>query len=110
VLARDGVAVEVLRGVNEFRSPLRYSLDPKTLFTVFERTEDEELQLGIIYHSHTRSDPVPSETDVNLAKLDGKARFPDTLYLIVGVKGEEADLRIWSLGDGVEQLELQVEE
>ena len=68
------------------------------------------LQLGIIYHSHTRSDPVPSETDVNLAKLDGKPRFPGTLYLIVGVKGAEADLRIWSLGDDVEQLELQVEE
>ncbi len=34
--------------------------------------------LGIIYHSHTRSDPYPSQTDINLAF------YPDALYVIVG--------------------------
>jgi proteasome lid subunit RPN8/RPN11 len=111
VLSRDGVAVDVLRGENEFKSPYRYSLDPKTLFAVFERTEEEDLDLGLIYHSHTRSDPVPSETDVNLARLQGEPRFPGTLYLIVGVKGEQDDVRVWSIvGDAVEQRELQVDE
>jgi proteasome lid subunit RPN8/RPN11 len=65
----------------------------------------------MIYHSHTRSDPVPSETDVNLARLgdtDAPA-WPGTLYLIVGVKDPEPDVRLWSIvGRTVEQVELEV--
>ena len=37
-------------------------------------------ELGAIYHSHTRSAPLPSQTDINLAF------YPDALYVIVGVK------------------------
>ena len=41
--------------------------------------EDAGLDLGAIYHSHTRSAPLPSQTDINLAF------YPDALYVIVGV-------------------------
>ena len=44
-------------------------------------------ELGAIYHSHTRSAPLPSQTDINLAF------YPDALYLIVGVKAAEARRR-----------------
>jgi proteasome lid subunit RPN8/RPN11 len=109
VFSRDGVAVEVLRGRNEFESPLRYSLDSRSVLEIFNRTE-EGLSLGMIYHSHTRSDPIPSQTDVNLARLGDVPRFPGTLYLIVGVKDETPDPRLWSIaGDEVEQVELQVD-
>jgi hypothetical protein len=46
-----------------------------------------------------------------MAQLNGQPAFPGTLYLIVGVKGSEDDVRLWSIvGDAVEQRELQVDE
>jgi len=88
-------------------------MDPAEQYKLQSAIEDAGLDLGAIYHSHTRSDPLPSETDINLAKLgdtDAPA-FPGTLYLIVGVKGLQDDVRLWSIvGNAVEQVELQVTE
>jgi proteasome lid subunit RPN8/RPN11 len=110
VASRDGVAVEVLRARNAYASPLRYEVDSSDLLRIFNKIDDEELDLGLIYHSHTRSDPVPSQTDINLARAGEAPRFPGTLYLIVGVKGAEPDVRVWSIvGDEVEQVDLQVD-
>jgi proteasome lid subunit RPN8/RPN11 len=109
VSAREGEAIEVLRARNIHASPLRYEFDPAEQYRLMAGIEDEGLDLGLIYHSHTRSDPVPSQTDVNMAQLKGHPAFPGTLYLIVGVKGEVDDVRLWSIvGDEVAQLELQV--
>jgi proteasome lid subunit RPN8/RPN11 len=110
VASRDGVAVEVMRARNAYASPLRYEVESSDLLRIFNRIDDEDLELGIIYHSHTRSDPVPSQTDINLAKAGEAQRFPGTLYLIVGVKAEEPDIRTWSIvGDAVEQVQLTVD-
>ena len=40
--------------------------------------EDAGHDLGAIYHSHTRSAPYPSQTDINLAF------YPEAVYVIVG--------------------------
>jgi [CysO sulfur-carrier protein]-S-L-cysteine hydrolase len=113
IASRDGEAVAVHRARNAADSALRYAMDPMEQYRLQTEIEDAGLELGAIYHSHTRSDPVPSETDINLAKLgdtDAPA-FPGTLYLIVGVKAEADDLRLWSIvGTTVEQVELQVTE
>lgn len=86
-------------------------MDPMEQFKLQNAIEEAGLELGAIYHSHTRSDPVPSQTDINLAKLgdtDAPA-FPGTLYLIVGVKGPADDVRLWSIvGNDVTQVELEV--
>jgi proteasome lid subunit RPN8/RPN11 len=111
IASRDGEAIAVHRATNAAASPLRYIIDPAEQFRITQAIEDAGQELGLIYHSHTRSDPVPSQTDINLAKLGGTdmPAFPGTLYLIVGVKGEEPDLRTWSIvGDEVMQIELQV--
>jgi proteasome lid subunit RPN8/RPN11 len=113
IASRDGVAVAVHRARNALASPLRYEVDSRDLFEILERIDTEGLDLGIIYHSHTRSDPVPSQTDINLARIPDSEmpRFPGTLYLIVGVKDDAPDLRTWSIvGDEVTQVDLQVEE
>jgi proteasome lid subunit RPN8/RPN11 len=112
IASRDGEAVAVHRATNAAASPLRYIIDPSEQFRIAQEIEDAGLDLGLIYHSHTRSDPIPSQTDINLAKLGGTdmPAFPGTLYLIVGVKGEEPDIRTWSIvGDEVTQVDLQVE-
>jgi proteasome lid subunit RPN8/RPN11 len=113
IATRDGEAVAVHRAQNAAKSALRYEIDGTEQYRIEEGIEAAGLQLGAIYHSHTRSDPVPSQTDINLAKWgdDGAPRFPGTLYLIVGVKNVEPDVRLWSIvGDDVEQVELQVTE
>ena len=103
--ARDGDAVELYPVRNAAASPLRYEMDPKDQLRVFEALDEEGLDVGAIYHSHTRSDPLPSQTDINLAF------YPDAVYVIVGVAGEEDDVRAWRIVDGkVSETSLEVEE
>jgi [CysO sulfur-carrier protein]-S-L-cysteine hydrolase len=94
IAARDGEAVSIHRAANAAASPLRYEIDAREQYRIQTEIEDAGLDLGAIYHSHTRSDPVPSQTDVNLAF------YPDALYVIVGVKGDEPDVRAWAIRDG----------
>jgi [CysO sulfur-carrier protein]-S-L-cysteine hydrolase len=102
---RDGRAVTVYPVRNAAASPLRYEIDPKDQLRVFEALDDAGLEIGAIYHSHTRSAPEPSQTDINLAF------YPDAVYVIVGVAGEEDDVRAWRIVDGnVAAASLEVEE
>lgn len=101
-------AVSVHRVRNEFASPLRYRLDGMESFRAFEAIEEAGQRVGIVYHSHTRSDPVPSQTDINDANpLLGD----DVLYVIVGVAGDEPDVRAWRIEPrrGYEPADLSVE-
>ena len=93
IAARDGEAVAVHRATNAAASPLRYVIDGKEQYEIQTAIEDAGLDLGAIYHSHTRSAPEPSPTDVNLAF------YPDALYVIVGVKEDEPDVRAWRIVD-----------
>ena len=104
IAAVDGRAVAVHRVRNSAASPLRYEMDGMEQYRVQTAIEDAGQELGAIYHSHTRSDPLPSQTDINLAF------YPEALYVIVGVKGPEADVRAWAIRDGtVTPAELVVE-
>lgn len=92
---RDGEAVEVYEAENRAHSPLRYELDGADQLRIQNALDAAELDLGAIYHSHTRSAPYPSQTDINLAF------YPDALYIIVGLAAmPEADVRAYSIRDG----------
>ena len=104
VASRDGQAVKVYRAQNAAASPYRYELDPAEQYRIQLDIDDEELELGAIYHSHTRSEPYPSQTDINLAF------YPDALYVIVGLAGDEPRTRAFTIRDGkVEEAELVVQ-
>jgi proteasome lid subunit RPN8/RPN11 len=94
IATRDGAAVAVHQAVNVAASPLRYEMDGLEQLTILERIEDAGCELGAIYHSHTRSAPVPSQTDINLAF------YPGSLYVIVGVADGQAEVRAWRILDG----------
>jgi proteasome lid subunit RPN8/RPN11 len=101
--ARDGEAVRVYRATNAAASPLRYEIDGAEQLRIYNEIEEAGLELGAIYHSHTRTEPYPSQTDISLAF------YPDSLYVIVGVAGSEPDVRAFSIRDGqVGESELEV--
>ena len=105
IATQDGVAVAVHRARNAAAIPLRYEMDGMEQYKIQSAIEDAGHELGAIYHSHTRSDPEPSQTDINLAF------YPDALYVIVGVKGEEHDVRAWRIVDGaVSEAALEVQD
>jgi [CysO sulfur-carrier protein]-S-L-cysteine hydrolase len=111
VAARDGRAVRVYRAQSKDPSSLRYDIEPNDLNRIVTEIEDEGNELAAIYHSHTRSEPYPSQTDVNLALTPDRSAqwWPGTRYLIVGVAGDEADPRLWDIRPGGEVVEVALE-
>jgi proteasome lid subunit RPN8/RPN11 len=104
VASKDGQAVRIFPAENLAASPLRYEIDGKQQLEILDQIEDSGHDLGAIYHSHTRTAPEPSQTDINLAF------YPDSLYLIVGIKDDVPDVRAWRIVDGqVSQADLLVE-
>jgi [CysO sulfur-carrier protein]-S-L-cysteine hydrolase len=104
VASTDGLAVKVFPAENAAASPLRYEIDGAEQYRIQMEIDDAGLDLGAIYHSHTRSEPYPSQTDINLAF------YPDATYVIVGLAGEQPDVRAFSIRDGqVTEAELVVE-
>jgi len=105
IAAADGRAVRVFRAVNAAASPLRYEVEPRDQFRIEMAIDDAGWDLGAIYHSHTRSAPYPSQTDINLAF------HPDSLYVIVGIAGGEPDVRAYRIVEGqVDEAALTVED
>ncbi|MBO0768163.1 MAG: M67 family metallopeptidase [Solirubrobacterales bacterium] len=105
VSARDGEAVALHRVTNSAHSPLKYVMDPKEQLAVeYGEIYDKGLDVGAIYHSHTRSAPYPSQTDVNLAT------HPEAVYVIVGVKNPDKPVvRGYYIRKGqIEEIELTV--
>jgi proteasome lid subunit RPN8/RPN11 len=93
--SRDAEAVEIHRAINTAASPLRYEIDGMEQYRIQSAIEDAGLELGAIYHSHTRSAPYPSQTDINLAF------YPESLYVIVGVKDRDApEVKAYRIEDG----------
>ena len=103
----DGGAARVFPATNKFASPLRFEIDEHDLIRIWRAIDEDDLELGAIYHSHTRTPPEPSQTDIN-----GAAQWPGALWIIVGLAAdsEDPDVRTWAIDDGrVSQVELAVE-
>ena len=114
IATQDGVAVAVHRARNAAASPLRYDIDSEDVLRVTQEIDEAELDLGAIYHSHTRSAPYPSQTDVNYAFFPGRdeSMWPGAIYVIVGVAGEEPEVRAYRIParDRIDEVELEVVE
>jgi proteasome lid subunit RPN8/RPN11 len=100
IAVRDGAAVAVHALENLARSPLRFEVDGLALHHLLTEIEDTGDVLGAIYHSHTRSAPYPSQTDINFA-----AGWPGVEWVIVGTAGEEPEVRSYLI-DGAQVTEV----
>ena len=104
VASSNGDAQHIYRAANAERSPVKYVVDPRDQIRIQNDIDNHGWELGAIYHSHTRTEPFPSQTDINLAR-----NWPDPLYVIVGVAGDAPDVRAFRIVDGqVTETELEV--
>jgi proteasome lid subunit RPN8/RPN11 len=83
---------------------VRYSLDPREQYDITMEIERNGWDLGVIYHSHTRSAAYPSQTDVNLAF------WPDALYVIVSIVDPDSpEVKAFRIADQqIEEVPLEV--
>jgi proteasome lid subunit RPN8/RPN11 len=97
VASDAGRAVSVHAAENTAASPFRFEVDGLELHHTLTAIEDAGHELGAIYHSHRRSEPYPSQTDVNFA-----ANWPGVEWIIVGLaNGAEPAVRSYLIDGGV---------
>jgi proteasome lid subunit RPN8/RPN11 len=104
IASRDGEAVKVYPAENAAASPLRYEIDGAEQYRIQMAIDDAGLDLGAIYHSHTRSEPYPSQTDINFAK-----DWPGVLWIIIGLANGEPEVKTYEIRDGqVAEAQLEI--
>jgi proteasome lid subunit RPN8/RPN11 len=100
---REGTATSFHPTRNEDESPYRYSVHRDDLVRVWAALDDADDEIVGIYHSHTKSAPFPSRTDVELAT------WPDAAYLIVSLRSDPPELAAFRLAEGrIEPLALEI--
>ena len=76
---------------NAEESPVRYSISPQEQLRVFEEMEKESMEMVAIYHSHPRTIPFPSETDVKMAF------YPEVTTIIISLKEEDPVVKAFQI-------------
>jgi proteasome lid subunit RPN8/RPN11 len=102
----QGRAVSVHELENLAASPLRFEVDGAKLAPLLFEIEEAGRQAAI-YHSHTHSEPYPSQTDVNFARW-----WPGCEWLIIGLENDaEPIARSFMIGDGgvIEELGVEID-
>jgi proteasome lid subunit RPN8/RPN11 len=86
-----GRVLAARRAANLSPDPNRFLIDPKAHIEARREGRVHGTEVVGYYHSHPHSAPVPSPTDLS------EAWFPDLLYAIVGLAGDDAETRIYEL-------------
>lgn len=92
------------RAKNKAASPLRYEIDSTEQLEIYKRIIDAGEDIVGIYHSHTKTAAVPSQTDINLAN-----GWPDPVYFIVSLENpDEPYVKGFRInGNSVEDVDFQ---
>jgi [CysO sulfur-carrier protein]-S-L-cysteine hydrolase len=89
-------AARVYPAANLHASPLRFEIEPKDLLRLSNEIDARGWDIGAIYHSHVRSKPYPSQTDINFA-----ANWPGVEWIIVGLaEGQPPEVRSYLIEGG----------
>lgn len=92
IVGRGERASEIIPIPNSASDPLHsYYMDERSLVAALMGVESRGLELIGFYHSHPSSEPIPSRTDIR------QATYPNTPYLIVGLKDNQPRLSAWLL-------------
>lgn len=91
-----GVSGQVEAGFatdNAHRSPVLYKVDDRQLLQAFREIQNARQEIIGIYHSHVKTEPIPSLTDID------QATFPEAIYLIVSLAHRRPLVRGWQIVD-----------
>ena len=101
LIGRSDAIVGAVRALNLSESPSRFLINPQDHIRARRDARAAGLDVVGFYHSHPRSEPMPSATDL------AEASYPGYLYLIVGLVGGDADVRLYRFrGNTFERMEL----
>ena len=91
----DACVSHIYQIKNGDNSPVSYFMDPKELLWVHKNMRSNQLDLLVIYHSHTHTQAYPSATDVRLAF------YPDAHYMIVSLEvKDQPDIKVFRIVNG----------
>ena len=76
---------------NILQSEIRYDADPRDLIAAVQALRARGAEILAIYHSHPRSDPTPSKTDLR------ENHYGDVPRIIVSLLGDTPEVRVWRL-------------
>jgi proteasome lid subunit RPN8/RPN11 len=98
-------AVRIVSIPNAAADPLHhYEMETTAFVRAMFAIQRERLQLIGIYHSHPRTEPVPSRVDLT------RAAYPDVAYVIVSLRGDEPQFAAWRMrGHRVERADLHID-
>jgi len=91
----DAASVKQLSSLSETtRAEVAYFMDPKEMLAAFKDMRSRDIDLAVIYHSHTHSPAYPSMTDIGLAY------YPDAAYVIISLEDKaRPDVRAFYIKD-----------
>ena len=92
--------VEAVRATNLSENPSRFLIDPKDHIRARREARARGLDVIGFYHSHPHSDAQPSATDL------AEASYENHLYLIVGLAGEAAGVKLYRFTGTSFELEI----
>ncbi len=102
IAIQGGEAVKVYPGTNTEASGTRYNMDLAEVVEALSEIDRNEWRLGALFHSHPRSKPMPSETDLN------NANYPEQLMVIVSFATELPDARAFRVDGDVRQVPIEI--
>ena len=102
-VAKDAQAVRIFDEANvkqldhlseSNRAEVAYFMEPKEMLAAFKDMREQQLELTVIYHSHTHSPAYPSTTDIGLAY------YPEAAYAIISLENKtKPDIRAYRITD-----------
>ncbi len=100
-----GEMTSVHRARNAAATWLRYEVHPSDQIRIMDRIEAGGEEMVGIYHSHTKSEAYPSQTDINLA-----ANWPGVIWLICSLEDHDNPVvRAFRIDeDRIEEVDLDV--
>jgi [CysO sulfur-carrier protein]-S-L-cysteine hydrolase len=98
-------ATRVYRIKNIHKSPLKFEMDGDELYAAYIEIGKRSWEIGGIYHSHVRSEPYPSQTDINFS-----SNWPGVEWIIVGLRDpEQPEVRSYLIEEGeVREVPIEV--
>jgi [CysO sulfur-carrier protein]-S-L-cysteine hydrolase len=108
VTTRDGQPKRFHAARNLHESPMRFEIHPSDLYRIYSDAEAAGDELGILFHSHPKTEGRPSQTDINM-NGNIERMWGSMTWLIASLAGDEFVLRAFEIDGGtVEEVGLDV--